>query len=367
MVEAVGARHYRSYFSNIGRLLAPGGAFACQAITIHDRHFERARRAVDFIQRHIFPGSCIPSVSALTDAAREASDMRLVHLEDIGEHYVPTLRIWRDALRARRDEAQAIGFDDTFLRLFDFYFAYREGGFAERHISVAHLVYAKEGRHFSPTIAELRSLIATSAVARNLSNFLIFQAVWAACVLGAAAGHPGREPGWARCCSRPISPSSPTGPGRARSDSGWRWERSGPLDSALHSAGLVGFPEVAEARRSALGAPRSALDHRPLDRRGLHAHGLAGLAPREASTRRRPRGHRGPLSFWSGIRLGATEMPAGAGSVTALSIEYAVVFPILLRAAGDTATGRSQAVPTNRMALVGSDTPDRTAHRSDAP
>ena len=153
MVEAVGARHYRSYFSNIGRLLAPGGAFACQAITIHDRHFERARKAVDFIQRHIFPGSCIPSVSALTDAAREASDMRLVHLEDIGEHYVPTLRIWRDALRARRDEAQAIGFDDTFLRLFDFYFAYCEGGFAERHISVAHLVYAKEGRHFSPTIA----------------------------------------------------------------------------------------------------------------------------------------------------------------------------------------------------------------------
>ena len=79
--------------------------------------------------------------------------MRLVHLEDIGEHYVPTLRIWRDALRARRDEAQAIGFDDTFLRLFDFYFAYCEGGFAERHISVAHLVYAKEGRRFSPTLA----------------------------------------------------------------------------------------------------------------------------------------------------------------------------------------------------------------------
>ena len=65
MVEAVGARHYPSYFSNIGRLLEPGGAFACQAITIHDRHFERARRAVDFIQRHIFPGGCIPSVSAL--------------------------------------------------------------------------------------------------------------------------------------------------------------------------------------------------------------------------------------------------------------------------------------------------------------
>ncbi|WP_419191374.1 class I SAM-dependent methyltransferase [Saltatorellus ferox] len=153
MIEAVGARHYRSYFKTCERLLVPGGAFACQAITIHDRHFERARKAVDFIQRHIFPGSCIPSVTSLTDAAREASDFRLVHMEDIGEHYAPTLRLWRDRMRAHWSEAQALGFDDDFLRLFDFYFAYCEGGFIERHISVGHLVFAREGRHFSPPIA----------------------------------------------------------------------------------------------------------------------------------------------------------------------------------------------------------------------
>ncbi|MEM9801855.1 MAG: cyclopropane-fatty-acyl-phospholipid synthase family protein [Planctomycetota bacterium] len=153
MIEAVGARHYESFFSTCQRLLAPGGALAMQAITIHDRHFERARRAVDFIQRHIFPGSCIPSVSALVDAARDASDMRLVQLEDVGAHYVPTLREWRDRLRSRRDEAQALGFDDTFLRLFDFYFSYCEGGFAERHISVAHMVFAREGRGFAPAVA----------------------------------------------------------------------------------------------------------------------------------------------------------------------------------------------------------------------
>ncbi len=153
MIEAVGARHYGAYFKTCERLLEPGGAFACQAITIHDRYFERARKAVDFIQRHIFPGSCIPSVTALAGAARDTSDLRLVQLEDIGEHYAPTLRIWRETLRTKWSEAQALGFDDDFLRLFDFYFAYCEGGFIERHISVAHLVFAREGRGFAPRIA----------------------------------------------------------------------------------------------------------------------------------------------------------------------------------------------------------------------
>lgn len=152
MIEAVGARHYGRYFETVMNLLRPGGAFAVQAITIHDRHFERARRAVDFIQRHIFPGSCIPSVSALLGAATAKSDLRLVQMDDIGEHYVRTLRSWQDALRGRWSEAQALGFDDTFLRLFDFYFSYCEGGFAERHISVAHLVFAREGSQFSPPI-----------------------------------------------------------------------------------------------------------------------------------------------------------------------------------------------------------------------
>ena len=151
MIEAVGARHYGCYFESAMHLLEPGGAFGLQAITIHDRHFERARRAVDFIQRHIFPGSCIPSISALCDAARDASDFKLVHLDAFGSHYARTLRAWRDTLRSRRDEALALGFDDEFLRLFDYYFAYCEGGFAERHISVAQMVFAREGRGFEPS------------------------------------------------------------------------------------------------------------------------------------------------------------------------------------------------------------------------
>ncbi|MEM9380843.1 MAG: cyclopropane-fatty-acyl-phospholipid synthase family protein [Planctomycetota bacterium] len=154
MIEAVGAKHYETFFANCQRLLRPGGALAMQAITIHDRHFEAARNRVDFIQRHIFPGSCIPSVTALTGAASRATDMRMVQLEDVGEHYAPTLRLWRERLRARRNEAEALGFDLDFLRLFDFYFAYCEGGFEERHISVSQLVFAREGRAFAPRIAE---------------------------------------------------------------------------------------------------------------------------------------------------------------------------------------------------------------------
>jgi cyclopropane-fatty-acyl-phospholipid synthase len=143
MIEAVGARHYPEYFRTAERLLAPDGRFAVQAITIRDQHFERARREVDFIQRHIFPGSCIPSVTALSEAARDASNLRLVAMDDFGLHYARTLRLWRDALRARSAEARALGFDERFLRLWDYYFAYCEGGFAERHISVAQLVYSR--------------------------------------------------------------------------------------------------------------------------------------------------------------------------------------------------------------------------------
>jgi cyclopropane-fatty-acyl-phospholipid synthase len=143
MIEAVGARHYPTYFGVADRLLARGGRFAVQAITIRDQHFERARREVDFIQRHIFPGSCIPSVTALSEAARDASSLRLVGLDEFGPHYARTLRLWRDALRERAEDASALGFDRNFLRLWDYYFSYCEGGFAEGHISVAHLVYAR--------------------------------------------------------------------------------------------------------------------------------------------------------------------------------------------------------------------------------
>ena len=99
----------------------------------------------DFIQRHIFPGSCIPSVTALCSSMTSAGQLRMVDLEDIGPHYVKTLATWRKNLHAHWSEAKELELDDTFLRLFDFYFAYCEGGFTERHISTVHMMLDKPG------------------------------------------------------------------------------------------------------------------------------------------------------------------------------------------------------------------------------
>jgi len=145
MIEAVGADYYGEFFECCSKLLKPEGSMALQAITISDQHFERARRSVDFIQRHVFPGSCIPSVTALISAATRSSDLRVAELEDIGPHYVKTLATWREALRARWSDAMAMGYSDDFLRQWEFYFAYCEGGFAERHISDVHMLLQRPG------------------------------------------------------------------------------------------------------------------------------------------------------------------------------------------------------------------------------
>lgn len=139
MIEAVGAEYYGEFFRRCAALLEPGGTMALQAITIADQHYESARRSVDFIQRYIFPGSCIPSVTALCSAMTRESDLRLVDLEDIGPHYVKTLALWRANLRERWPRARAMGYPEEFLRMWEFYFAYCEGGFAERHISDVHM------------------------------------------------------------------------------------------------------------------------------------------------------------------------------------------------------------------------------------
>jgi cyclopropane-fatty-acyl-phospholipid synthase len=135
MIEAVGRRYYDEFFFRCASLLRPEGSMALQAITIADQHFERASRSVDFIQRHVFPGSCIPSVTALCSAMTRSSDLRVTDLEDIGPHYVRTLAAWRENLRAEWSRARAMGYSEEFLRLWEFYLAYCEGGFAERRIS----------------------------------------------------------------------------------------------------------------------------------------------------------------------------------------------------------------------------------------
>lgn len=143
MIEAVGWEYYQVFFETCSRLLKPEGSMLIQAITIEDQRYERAKRDVDFIKKYIFPGSCIPSINALSTACMKASDLRLIHLDDFAEHYARTLNAWGRALESKLDAARAQGYSEDFLRMWFFYLSYCEGGFAERAIGVSHLVFAK--------------------------------------------------------------------------------------------------------------------------------------------------------------------------------------------------------------------------------
>ncbi|UPG96310.1 SAM-dependent methyltransferase [Luteibacter aegosomatissinici] len=145
MVEAIGARYLETYFGKLGGLVRPGGRALLQAITIEDHRYAQAVRAVDFIKRHVFPGSFIPSLNALMQAKTRVTDLALVRQEDFGPSYARTLHAWRERFLAARPEVRAQGFDERFLRLWEFYLAYCEGGFLERSIGVSHLLFAKPG------------------------------------------------------------------------------------------------------------------------------------------------------------------------------------------------------------------------------
>ncbi len=143
MVEGVGHEYLPGFFARCSSLLRPDGVMAMQAITIADQHYARALRQVDFIKRFVFPGSFIPSTTALLQAMTKTTDLRLVHQEDLAPHYAETLRRWRTNFRANRAAILAAGYDERFLRLWEYYLAYCEGGFEERFLGVSQLVFAK--------------------------------------------------------------------------------------------------------------------------------------------------------------------------------------------------------------------------------
>ena len=143
MIEAVGAEYLETYFAQVGRLLKPDGLALIQAITIEDHRYAQALRSVDFIKRHVFPGSFIPSIEAMLTAKTRVSDLTLLDLEDFGLSYARTLEAWRKRFLAQFVQVRALGFDERFIRLWEFYLAYCEGGFRERSIGVAHLLFAK--------------------------------------------------------------------------------------------------------------------------------------------------------------------------------------------------------------------------------
>ncbi|MGE5762039.1 MAG: class I SAM-dependent methyltransferase [Gemmatimonadota bacterium] len=143
MIEAIGHEQYETFYRQCARFLAPHGRAAIQAITIAEDRYEAARREMDFIKRYIFPGSCIPSRSALAAAAAGAGLTQL-RADEMGLHYAETLRRWRGNLLANRDRIMTLGYDDRFLRLWEFYLCYCEGGFLERAIGTAQLLYARD-------------------------------------------------------------------------------------------------------------------------------------------------------------------------------------------------------------------------------
>ncbi|GAB2652383.1 class I SAM-dependent methyltransferase [Arenimonas aestuarii] len=145
MVEAIGHQYLDTYLAKCASLLKPEGLALIQAITIEDHRYQQALGSVDFIKRFIFPGSFIPCVSALTGAAARASDLRLVNLEDIGPSYALTLRHWRQRFMDRLDEVRHQGYDERFIRMWEFYLCYCEGGFLERSIGDVHLLLARPG------------------------------------------------------------------------------------------------------------------------------------------------------------------------------------------------------------------------------
>jgi len=143
MVEAVGHEYLDTYFRKCSTLLQPNGMMLLQAITIRDQLYAAALGSVDFIQRFIFPGSFIPCVAALSSSIQRATDMKVFDLVDIGPHYATTLRRWREAFFARLDEVKALGYSDAFVRLWEYYLCYCEGGFIERQLGDVQMLLTK--------------------------------------------------------------------------------------------------------------------------------------------------------------------------------------------------------------------------------
>ena len=143
MVEAVGHNYLPVYFSRISELLRDDGAAMIQAITMPDYRYEGYLKRVDYIRSRVFPGSCVPSVSALVEAAVEDSDLRPARLEDFGYQYKRTLQEWRNRFIQNKDAVQSLGHTDRFIRDWEYYLCYCEAGFSEGYTSDVHLLLTK--------------------------------------------------------------------------------------------------------------------------------------------------------------------------------------------------------------------------------
>jgi cyclopropane-fatty-acyl-phospholipid synthase len=143
MIEAVGFKYFDTYFRKIGQLLRPEGTAVLQAIVMPERRYKEYLGGVDFIQRYIFPGGCLPSTASMLESAGRTTDLRFVHAEDFAPHYAETLRGWRYAFWAQIESVREQGYSEQFIRLWNYYLCYCEAVFEERHVGVVQVQFDK--------------------------------------------------------------------------------------------------------------------------------------------------------------------------------------------------------------------------------
>jgi cyclopropane-fatty-acyl-phospholipid synthase len=160
MFESLGLENWPAFFHRIEDLLADDGLAVIQTISIPDHRFEDYNRHTDWLQRYIFPGGVLASVHQLTGAMAQSSRLIVNDLEDIGIHYAPTLRLWREAFLARRAEVRALGFDERFVRMWEYYLAVCEAAFATRTLGDLQLVLTRPCNLALPGIPARRAKLA---------------------------------------------------------------------------------------------------------------------------------------------------------------------------------------------------------------
>jgi len=155
MIEAVGHEYLPGYFAKCASLLDDDGRMLVQAITMPDQRYGQYLKSSDFIRRYVFPGSCVPSIGTMIGAMSAASDLKPVHLEDIGPHYAKTLRCWLENFLARADDVRALGYSDRFVRMWEYYLCYCEAGFAERYLGDVQMLLHKPKCRAEPLLPPL--------------------------------------------------------------------------------------------------------------------------------------------------------------------------------------------------------------------
>ncbi len=143
MLEAVGREQWEQFFGVCDRVLAPGGAIALQTIAVPDHHFEEHARHAHWVQKYIFPGGLLPSLAELRRAAMDGAGLGIHHVEDIGPHYARTLAAWREKFMRHLPHVRSLGFDDRFIRMWEFYLAGSEAGFRTHRLQDLQLVLAR--------------------------------------------------------------------------------------------------------------------------------------------------------------------------------------------------------------------------------